>query len=76
MSQIKIDTAQIPGIEMKILCTTLVERMKIFYDDPENVRRFEEWKKNRDALRKDAMPDAAVPAQTSRTTPRKERRAT
>lgn len=47
MSQVKIDCTQIPCVEVNILCSTLVAAMERFYSDPENCRRFEEWKKQR-----------------------------
>lgn len=43
-STIKIDTQKIPKIEMDILARRLIEAMKVFYSDPENLRGFEEWK--------------------------------
>ena len=45
MSNVRIDCAQIPRIEVKILCHTLVSAAERFYDDPENRRRFEEWQR-------------------------------
>ena len=47
MSNVRIDCAQIPRIEVKILCHTLVSSAERFYDDPENRRRFEEWQRKR-----------------------------
>ena len=35
------------GIEKRLLCARLYERAKIFYEDPTNKRRFEEWQKTR-----------------------------
>ena len=31
------------GIEYEILCARFYERIKVFYENPENQRRFEEW---------------------------------
>lgn len=38
-----IDTAKIPAADMRVLCSTLLEAVKRFYDDPENRRQYEEW---------------------------------
>lgn len=35
------------GIEKRILCARFYERIKAFYEDPENLRRFEEWQARR-----------------------------
>ena len=35
------------GIEAKILFARFYERIKAFYEDPENKRRFKEWQKAR-----------------------------
>lgn len=43
---IHIDISQIPKIEMDLLCATILEAAQKFYEDPENRRRFEEWKKS------------------------------
>ena len=45
MAQVKIDLEKVPGIEMRSLCKVLVESVKRFYENPENVKRFEEWKR-------------------------------
>ena len=44
-SDIHIDTSLIPPTETRLLCATFLEAVKHFYEDPENVRRFEEWRK-------------------------------
>ena len=39
-----MSTEVIPaGIEKRILCARFYERIRVFYESPENVRRFEEW---------------------------------
>lgn len=45
---IHIDTSQIPAIEMQLLSATILEAAQRFYEDPENVRRFEEWRTARE----------------------------
>lgn len=44
----KIDVNKIPKFQMDMLCRTLLESVRRFYEDPENVRKYEEWKKNRE----------------------------
>ena len=36
MDPVKIDTAAMPKIEIRLLCSTFLEQIKAFYDDPEN----------------------------------------
>lgn len=45
---IHIDTSQIPAIEMQLLSETILEAAQRFYEDPENVRRFEAWRTARE----------------------------
>lgn len=47
MSQVKIDCAQIPRIEVNNLCRTLLAAIERFYDDPANQKRFEDWQRKR-----------------------------
>lgn len=43
-------TTQKPaGIEAKILFARFTDRIKAWYEDPANKRRFEEWQKRREA---------------------------
>ena len=51
MDEIRIDTSIIPDLELQILASTVIDAAQKFYSDPENVRKFEEWKahKNTDA---------------------------
>ena len=44
-SPIKIDITQIPPVELKLLCQTLVKTVEQFYSDPKNRERFEQWEK-------------------------------
>lgn len=48
MNPVKINTAAMPRIEIKLLCSTFLEQIKAFYQDPENVAAFEAWKKQRE----------------------------
>lgn len=43
-----IDVSLISEVDMRNLCRATLEAVKRFYEDPENVRRFEEWKARRD----------------------------
>ena len=47
MQNVKIDFSQIPEVEARNLVRTFYEAVKRFYEDPENVRMFEEWKADR-----------------------------
>lgn len=42
---VKFDLSQVPLIERKNLGRTFLEAVERFYSDPENERRFQEWKK-------------------------------
>ena len=44
---IRIDTSQIPAVEVQILSATVLKSVQAFYENPENQRRFEEWLKQR-----------------------------
>lgn len=48
MNGVKIDTAAMPKIEVRLLCSTLLEQVKAFYEDPQNAAAFEAWKKQRE----------------------------
>lgn len=43
MDKPKIDPSQIPEVERKLLCESLMEATLEFYSDPENEDRFQEW---------------------------------
>lgn len=47
MKPVKIDTAAIPKIEVKLLCSTFLEAVRTFYEDPQNLADFEAWQKAR-----------------------------
>ena len=48
MDPVKIDTAAMPKIEIRLLCSTFLEQIKAFYEDTENAAAFEAWKKQRE----------------------------
>lgn len=43
-----IDVSKIPAADMRLLSSTVLDAVKRFYDNPENRRRFEAWKKERE----------------------------
>ena len=47
-NKIHIDISQIPPIQSQLLGATFFAAVKRFYSDPENVKKCEEWKKERD----------------------------
>lgn len=47
-SPVRFDISQIPAIEIQLLSATILEAAQRFYEDPENVRRFEEWRTARE----------------------------
>lgn len=49
MKPVKIDTAAIPKVEVKLLCSTFLEAVQAFYKDPQNLADFEAWQKARTA---------------------------
>lgn len=44
----KIDVSQIPKHALDSLCRTLLDSVQEYFKDPEHVKAFEEWKKNRE----------------------------
>lgn len=47
MNPVKINTKAIPKIEVKLLCSTFLDAVQAFYEDPQNVADFEAWQKRR-----------------------------
>jgi len=45
---VTIDTSLIPALERKLIGGTFYNAMVRFYEDPKNLRRFEEWQKQRE----------------------------
>ena len=43
-----IDVSLIPRVELNNLCRAILADMEEFYKDPENVRRFERWMRERE----------------------------
>ena len=47
MPAVVIDTDKIPPLELRILGATFYKAVMDFYEDPENMRRFEAWQQER-----------------------------
>lgn len=47
MDIIKIDISLIPKEDVRMLASTFLEAAKKFYEDPESLKKFEEWKMTR-----------------------------
>jgi len=45
----KIDVSLIPERDWKNLAITFLGAVERFYENPENIKRFEEWKKEQEA---------------------------
>lgn len=47
-----LENISIPEFELKQLCRCIIKGCEEFYSDPENVKRFEKWKAEREANKK------------------------
>ena len=47
MDSIKPDLSQMSRIDRYLLSSTFYNAIKKYYENPENLRRFEEWQKGR-----------------------------
>ena len=45
IAAVVIDPTQIPTVDRNNLCAAILPAVNKFYDDPENRKRFEEWKR-------------------------------
>ena len=43
VSDVRIDPKEIPKIEMKLLCATILDAVIRFYEETENMAAFEKW---------------------------------
>ena len=48
MARVKICPHKIPAVDLRVLCSTVLDSVKKFYEDPEHQRQFEEWKRNKE----------------------------
>lgn len=44
---VRIDAGSTPKVELRLLCATVLEAVKRFYDDPENIKNFEAWQQRK-----------------------------
>ena len=42
-SDVRIDPKEIPNMEMKLLCATILDAVIRFYKEPKNIAAFEKW---------------------------------
>ena len=42
-SDVRIDPKEIPNMEMKILCATILDAVIRYYEKPKNMAAFEKW---------------------------------
>lgn len=54
---IKINPEEISKVDMQLLCMTFLDAIKEFYKDPENQRKFEEWKKEMEQKNNDCLDE-------------------
>ena len=52
MAHVKICPPKIPAVEVRVLCATVLDSVSAFYQDPENQRRFEQWKREKEVKEK------------------------
>ena len=52
MAHVKICPTKIPAAELRVLCATVLDAVKDYYSDPENQRRFEQWKHEKEEKEK------------------------
>ena len=48
MTHVAICPSDIPAVELRALCATVLEAVKEFYSDPENQRQFDTWKREKE----------------------------
>lgn len=51
----RIDVNLIPAAETRLLCSTLLAAVKRFYQDPENLKKFEEWDRQQTRTQNETM---------------------
>lgn len=45
---VQIDVGQIPPTDVQNICQTFLAAVKSFYENPEHIKQFEDWKKRRE----------------------------
>ena len=48
MAQVRIDPNKIPEVEFRLLARAIIEDAKRYFEDPENMRAYQEWLKSRE----------------------------
>ncbi len=48
MAHVKICPSKIPAVDVRVLCATVLDSVEAFYQNPENQRRFEQWKREKE----------------------------
>jgi hypothetical protein len=48
MAHVKICPNLIPAVDARVLCATVLDSVEKFYQNPENQRRFEQWKREKE----------------------------
>jgi len=51
VAQAKIMVDQIPEPDIRALCGAFTQAVEAFYTDPENMKRFKAWQKQRKAVK-------------------------
>ena len=51
MAHVKICPTLIPAVDMRVLCATVLDSVEEFYANPENQRRFNQWKREQEEKR-------------------------
>lgn len=45
MAHVKICPSKISAVDTRVLCATVLDSVEEYYQNPENQRRFDEWKR-------------------------------
>lgn len=48
MASVKICPSLIPAVELRVLCDTILDSAKRYFENPDNQRQFEEWKRKKE----------------------------
>lgn len=52
MAHVKICPSQIPAVDLRVLCATVLDSVTRYYENPDNQRRFNEWKRKKEEQEK------------------------
>jgi len=59
-TKISVNPTTIPAMELRILCATVLDAVKRFYEDPVNAAGFERWLAERKGGETDGQKDDGV----------------